>query len=191
MMDALSQLARIEALAYVFGNADALAMVPAAQNAANNCPAFWHRASSGNAVVGGFMAYLNETQDVQRAWELWERDFGTPCRMRNPKYLFELLPLNRAAAKSLSEAYDEVSVFHTESELLSRTYDAEGKALAAMDELRKSEGSNHPLVTALGGLDHDRIATATTALADHRAELSDKARADLREQLAGSLEQVA
>lgn len=185
-MDATSQLSRIEALAYCYGNADSLAMIAAAQNAANNCPAFWHRASSGNAVVGGFMHYLNETQDVQRAWDRWERDFGTPCRMRNPKYLFELLPLNRAAAKSLGEAYDEVSVFHTESELLSRTYAAEGKAIAALEELRAS-GKSLPLIEALGGIDSNRVEAAQVALVDHRAELNKDARSGLRDQLVASL----
>lgn len=187
-MTTTSALARIEAMAFVFGNADSLAMTAAAQNAANNCPAFWHRASIGNALVGGFMAYLNETQDVQRAWEAYEAAMGTPCRMRNPKYLYELLPLNRAAAKSLSEAYDEVSVFHTESELMSRTYAAETKALAALHELGQSGGTTHPLMVALGGLDHTRIAAAQDAILDHRAELNDDARAELGHQLVGSLE---
>lgn len=185
-MGASSHLSRIEALAYVFGNADSLAMIAAAQNAANNCPAFWHRASGGNAIVGGFMAYLNETQDVQRAWERWEHDFGTKCRMRNPKYLYELLPLNRAAAKSLSEAYDEVSVFHTESELVSRTLMAESRALDTLRDLRNG-GFRHPMIEALGGIDEARVAASETALREHRAELTTEARSDLREQLVGSL----
>lgn len=187
MMDASSHLSRIEALAYVFGNADALAMAPAAQNAANNCPAFWHRATSGNAVVGGFMHYLNETQDVQRAWERFERDFGTPCRMRNAKYLYELLPLNRAAAKSLSEAYDEVSVFHTESELLSRTLLAESRALDTLRDLRNG-GFRHPIIEALGGIDEERVAASEAALRDHRAELTAEAHDVLAQQLTASLE---
>lgn len=188
-MSSASHLSRIEALAYCFGNADSLAMTGAAQNAANNAPAFWHRATSGNAVVGGFMTYLNETQDVQRAWAAYEADFGRPCRMRNPKYLYELLPLNRAAAKSLSEAYDEVSVFHTESELVSRTLAAETKALAALDELQ-AKGGKHPLIAALGGIDKGRVTASKTALHAHRIELQTEARANLREQLTASLEAV-
>lgn len=187
MTDPAPHLSRIIALAYCFNNADSRDMDDAARNAANNAPAFWHRASAGNAVVGGFMHYLNETQDVQRAWVAYEAAMGTACRMRNPKHLYELLPLNRAAAKSLAAAYDELGAFHTESELVSRTYAAETKALEALGDLREA-GSSHPLMAMLGGIDARRVDAASDAILDHRAELNADARDDLRKQLAGSLE---
>jgi hypothetical protein len=102
-------LSRITALAYSLDNADAPAMDDAATNLANGCPAFWHRATGGNAVVGGFMAHLNRTQDVIRAFKEVEADFGT-CRMGEPRFLDAL-----------------------------RTTEAEDQALAALAQLRRSE----------------------------------------------------
>ena len=159
---------RIHALAYCFNNADLAAMEAAAANLANACPAFWHRAAGGNAVVGGFMAYLNETQDVVRAWRRYGAEFGMACRMREPRFLDALLPLNRAAAQSLAAAYDEVSVLHTIRELMSRTDEAEQQAIEALDRLRRS-GEAHPLIEALGGLDEARIEAARRALAGAEA----------------------
>jgi hypothetical protein len=158
-------LSRLTALAYCLNNADAPAMDGAATNLANGCPAFWHKASGGNAVVGGFMATLNQCQDVVRAWQIYEADFGAPARMREPRFLDALLPLNRAAAHSLAAAYDEVSVVCTPSELMRRTDEAEDQALAALARLRRSETA-HPLIAALGGLDEDRIEEAERAVAD-------------------------
>jgi hypothetical protein len=157
-------LSRIEALAYCFSNADARAMEEAAANLANNCPAFWHRATGGNAVVGGFMFYLNKAQDVARAWGLYEAEFHTDSRMRKARLLDELLPLNRAAAESLADAYEEAApvTFRTPSELLSRTYHCEGEALAALRKLGDKAPS--PLIEALGGLDYSRIDDAARAL---------------------------
>lgn len=155
-------LSRISALGYCFDNADAPAMGDAAANLANGCPAFWHRAAGSNAVVGGFMAYLNRSQDVIRAARAVEADFGA-CRMRAPRFLDALLPLNRAAANSLAAVYDEVSVLHTARELLDRTDRAEEEALAAISQLRRS-GAMHPLLTALGGLDTARLEAAAAAI---------------------------
>ena len=100
MPSTTSQLSRIEALASCFDNADAHDMEAAAANLANNCPAFWHRAAGGNAAVTGFIFFLNRTQDVVRAWELYEHEFQRPSKMRDADLLDELLPLNRAAAVS-------------------------------------------------------------------------------------------
>ncbi len=186
MTDAVNALSRIQALAYCFGNADQLDMEAAAQNLANGAPAFWHRATGGNAVVGGFMFYLNRTQDVIRAWELYEHEFQRPSRMRNPKYLFELLPLNRAAAQSLAKAYDEVSVWHDPSELLSRTLTAEEKALVALQDL-KQRGSTSVVIDALGGIDPARVGAAQDAIVEHMMEAEAAARPDLRNQLQASL----
>ncbi len=168
-MTAADALSLIEALAYCYHNADQLDMEAAAQNLANNCPAFWHRATGGDAVVGGFMFYLNRTQDVVRAWELYEHEFQRPSRMRDAQYLFELLPLNRAAAKSLAKAYDEIGSFATESELMSRTYNAEEKALAALRDLKRS-GSTNPLINAVGGIDPARVSAAQDAIAARHNE---------------------
>ena len=154
---------RVTALAYSFNNADAPAMEDAATNLANGCPAFWHRATGGNAVVGGFMAPLNQYQDVIRACEAFEADFGAPCRMREPRFLDALLPLNRAAAKSLAAAYDEVSISHTPSELMRRTDEAEDRSIEALAQLRRS-GTPHPLIAALGGLDEALIDEAERSI---------------------------
>ena len=154
-------LSRIAALAYCFDNADAPAMVDAAVNLANNCPAFWHRATGGNAVVGGFMASLNRCQDVGRAVNAFEAEFGA-CRMREARFLDALLPLNRAAAKSLAAAYEESTLAHPMSELLARTETAEDQALAALERLRRS-GPPHPLLDVLGGLDPARVEAAVEA----------------------------
>lgn len=156
-------LSRLTALAYSLNNADAPAMDDAATNLANGCPAFWHRATGGNAVVGGFMATLNRCQDVVRAWRMYETDFGATCRMREPRFLDALLPLNCAAAQSLAAAYDEVSVLCTPSELMRRTDQAEGQALEALAQLRRS-GAAHPLIAALGGLDETSIEAAERAV---------------------------
>lgn len=158
-----SALSRISALAYSLDNADAPAMDEAATNLANGCPAFWHRATGGNAVVGSFMVPLNQCQDVTRAWQAVEADFGARCRMREPRFLDALLPLNRAAAKSLAEAYAEASIRRTLSELLHRTDEAEERALDALAQLRRS-GTQHPLIAALGGLDAAQIEAAERAI---------------------------
>jgi hypothetical protein len=100
---------------------------------------------------------------VVRAWQLYEADFGAPARMREPHFLDALLPLNRPAAQSLAAAYDEVSVACTPSELMRRTTEAEDQALTALAQLRRSETA-HPLITALGGLDEDRIEEAERAV---------------------------
>jgi hypothetical protein len=163
-------LSRVTALAYSLDNADAPAMDDAATNLANGCPAFWHRATGGNAVAGGFMAYLNRTQDVIRAFKAVEADFGT-CRMREPRFRDALLPLNRAAAQSLAAAYDEVSVVRTPSELMRRTSEAEDQALAALAQLRRSETA-HPLLAALGGLDESRIEAAERAVGATEASVA-------------------
>lgn len=164
MTSAIAQLSRIEALAYCFDNADAHDMEAAAANLANNCPAFWHRAAGGNAAVTGFMFFLNRTQDVVRAWELYEHEFQRPSKMRDADLLDELLPLNRAAAVSLERAYDEIEprTFRTASELLSRTCDAEEKARAAVDAFRR-HGTEHPLIKAMGGIDWRRVERAGRA----------------------------
>jgi hypothetical protein len=154
-------LSRIAALAYCFDNADAPAMEDAAANLANGCPAFWHRAAGGNAVVGGFIAILNRCQDVGRAARAVEAEFGA-CRMREPRFLDAVLPLNRAAAKSLAAAYEESTVAHPMHELLARTDTAEDEALAALEQLRRS-GAPHPLIGALGGLDPARVEAAVEA----------------------------
>lgn len=135
MTKTASALSRIEAIAYRFDNADKLDMEATAVNYANNCPAFWHRAAGGNAVVGGFMFYLNRTQDVVRAWELYEHEFQRPSKMRSEDYLDELLPLNPAAAKSLANAYKALGWPRREAELIARTDRAErdaGEALRAL-----------------------------------------------------------
>lgn len=133
-----SALSRIEALAYRFDNADKLDMPEAAQNLANNCPAFWHRATSGNAAVGGFMFYLNRTQDVVRAWELYEHEFQRQSPMRSEDRLDELLPLNPAAAKSLAAAYKALGWPRREAELIARTDRAEREAEDALRALAAS-----------------------------------------------------
>lgn len=112
-------LARIEAYAYAHNNAD-MTMRGAAENYANGCAAFWHRAGGSNAVVGSFMHLLNETQDVLRACGKYEATMHSPCRMRQIEFLDFLIPLNRAAADSLGEAYEEVSTFRTANELMDR-----------------------------------------------------------------------
>lgn len=158
----ISALSRIEALAFAFGNADSLTMKAAAQNAANNCPAFWHRAGGSNDLVGSFMHYLNQTQDVLRAIAAYEAAYGPERGLHETALLDYLLPLNREAAKSLAEAYEEASTFRTFGELLSRTYRAEDRALEALGALRRNGGTK-PAV-----LDHARVAASEAAIADHR-----------------------
>lgn len=155
--------ARIAGLAYHFGNADSLAMEAAAKNGANGCAAFWHSASGSNDVVGGFLFYLAQTQDVVRAWEAEEAAFRRPSRMRDEAMLDRLLPLNDAAVRSLALAYRELSTFRTD--LFTRTMDADDAALDALRELRATGGDN-ALIAVMGGLDHGRIAECERAVSD-------------------------
>ena len=163
MSSITSHLARIEALAFCFDNASTYDMEAAAKNLANNCPAFWHRATSGNAVVGGFLFYLARTQDVIRAWELYEHEFQSTSRMRSEDRLDELLPLNPAAAKSLARAYDELGWPRREAELIARTDKAEAQALDAILAFRR-DGVEHPLITAMGGIDWRKVHRAERAV---------------------------
>ncbi len=114
-------LARINGLAYAFANIDSFEAGRAAANLANNCPAFWHTGTATGAV-GGLMVHLNEAQDVIRAIEALalfarKRVYDLPVMAM----LDGLLPLNRAAADKLAEAYEEFSTFRTAGELLRRT----------------------------------------------------------------------
>lgn len=171
-----SATARIEAIAMAYGNADARPMEMAAANVANNCPAFWHRASGSNDVMGVFIGYLNEAQDVRRAWDMFATEFPAAAnRVRNEAILDKLLPLNLAAAASLAEAYDEISTFRLTSELMARTYRADEAALAALADLKARDV--HPLF----GIDHGRIAASEEAIREANTER-------LREQLSGSVE---
>jgi hypothetical protein len=158
----IAATARIDALALAFHNTDAADIRDAASNIANGCPAFWHKASGGNAVVGGFMFYLNRTQDVRRAWVADEAAFQRPSRMRDPALLDRLLPLNVGAIASLAAAYEDLGTFRTHRELLDRVCDAEEYALDALAALRAAP--EHPLVTAMGGIDHGRIAASVEAI---------------------------
>ena len=115
-----SALSRIRAIAAQFGNADGIAMDFAAANLANNCPAFWSQATSGNSPAGMLVLYVNEHQDVVRGLDAFERDFAHASRstLRDNRFLDTLLPLNAAAAKSLAKAYDDIGTsFYFESEL--------------------------------------------------------------------------
>lgn len=159
--DFTTAFSRIEALALAFDNADERPMVGAARNLAKGAPAFWHKAGGNNAVVGGFMACVVEHGDVQKAWAAYEADFGQPCPMREPRWLDRLLPLNVGAIVSLQLAYEAIGTFRDGRELVDRTNRAEVDALAALGDLWKT--APHPLVVALGGLDHDHIARAESA----------------------------
>jgi hypothetical protein len=116
--------ARVGALAYAFNNADATQIEAAAANLANGCAAFWHR-SGGNSAPAAFMSYLNRTQDVQRAWEAYQRDFNRPSRMRDEAMLDQLLPLNELAVHSLLDAYAATGWHRSMRELVARTDKAE------------------------------------------------------------------
>lgn len=152
--------ARIHPLAYRFRNADSEPVKGAAQNLANGCAAFWHRASGGNAVVGAFMPYLNRTQDVLRACEAYEADFGQPCRMRDEAFLDQLLPLNEMAVQSLKAAYEDTGWSRSTRELVARTDKAEAEATDALIALRTSGGSN------IVPIDWSRVDRSIAALRD-------------------------
>lgn len=162
MPSTTAQLSRIEALAYCFGNADAHDMEAAAANLANNCPAFWHRAAGGNTAVTGFMFFLSRTQDVVRAWELYEHEFQRPSKMRDEAMLDHLLPLNAGAVHSLAAAYVALGSWRPSRELIARTDKAEDAALDALRALRRTQPA--PLIDALGGLDYSRIDAAARAI---------------------------
>jgi hypothetical protein len=162
MPSTTSQLSRIEALASCFDNADTHDMAAAAANIANNCPAFWHRAAGGNAAVTGFIFFLNRTQDVVRAWELYEHEFQRPSKMRDEAMLDHLLPLNAGAVHSLAAAYVALGSFRASRDLIARTDKAEGAALDALRALRRTQPA--PLIDAIGGLDYSRIDAAARAI---------------------------
>lgn len=149
--------ARVSALAYAFNNADSEPMKAAAENLANGCPAFWHKAG-GNSVPATFITGLNIAQDVKRAWSIWEASFGQPSRMRGEAMLDQLLPLNEMAVHSLLDAYAELDSFRSAKELSARVDRAESEAVDALRKLR-ADGGN-----ATFPLDWSRVDEAARAV---------------------------
>lgn len=131
-----AHLSRLQMLALHLDNGNTWAEEEAADNLANNRPAFWSTSRYSNATIGIFLDALCRWQRIDLAIAECEKTMPhSPHSWRSEDLLDRLLPLNDPAIRELARAYEAIGSFRTPYELIRRTDRIEVAAMPAMSEV--------------------------------------------------------